>query len=371
MASIYNSGMDNARRTHENAVKRMERWTLSEQFKTETATALETSLSLMDNSFASFTEEHQKLVVTLRDPGEFQLEDKFFGHLQELYRLAVIRFRSQLDHLVREQALRANRTRDTRENVAEQTIEPNAQLTEQQRQRERERKQRQQQQYERAQRHPRTVQLNDAVIYEQCNREWINQLPAENPETDLESERRRIKKELEKLDRKQKKLDERAQQVTPVNHRKRNRSPVAQFRISSSSAQKPQRGISHPSSSVGSANTQRLTENRRNVNLYREQDDGVRSVVIEAEPADLRNRIDSMPMRRCHFCGENHKMYKCKRFLNLRRGEREQHVAGLKLCKNCFMPLVDGRHRCRFGRCDNCGIGQFHNSLLCPARYPE
>lgn len=140
---MYEPGMENARRTHENAVKRIERWTMSERFKIATTPELETSQTMLENSFLHFTVEHQKLVVKLRDPEKYKLEDAFYSSVEELYRRAIIRYRSQLDQIVREQALRSI-ARRTREVVTARTTAPKEQLTdEKQQQKEREQRRRQ------------------------------------------------------------------------------------------------------------------------------------------------------------------------------------------------------------------------------------
>lgn len=379
---MYNVGMDNARRTHENAVKRMNQWTLSDKFKTATMPELETNLSFMDKSFTSFTEEHQKLVVTLRDPEKYKLEDEFYSNVHEVYRLAVIRFRSQMDHVVRERALRSM-ARRTRESAHEKVNQPIRQLTEQQQQ---------QRQYEREQRRQRIVQLNDAAIHEVRTRDWINSLPAgtevdeimnrspvDLEEAEMERKRHQINKQLAELDRE---IEERKKRLPATHSRERSRSPAVQFNVSIPLTNQIAQGErQRPSLPTVSANIHRQMErvNAHYRSTSRAQDgvstsqnfNQVRSVVVSPQQVDLRNRIGSMPQRSCHFCLENHKMYQCPRFNQLKRAEREQHVEALKLCKNCFMPLEDGRHRCRFGRCENCGIGKFHNSLLCPVRHPD
>lgn len=380
---MYPPGADNIRRMHENAIRRMERMTQSDKFKEMDGRTLNVNLEMLKKSFNDFSAEHQKLITTLRDPSKFNLEDQFHTTIQECYTESIIRFEIQKEKMEREESLRsmARRTRDGAKVAPPQTKE--RELTpKQQQQKEHEREQRRRQQYEHEQRQQRIVQMNDSIIHKQRTKEWVNRLSINNDHTDLELERQRINQELEVLDRQQMELDERANQLKLENRRERSRSPV-QFHVNiPSSMQVRSNELNQQSSSTSSAKNRQLTGNFRNIHLSRDSVDGantshhsdvdnVHSAVVTQHSSDLRNKIERSHGVKCHFCGENHKMYRCQRFLNLKRNEREQHVSVLKLCKNCFMPLEDGRHRCRFGRCENCGVGKFHNSLLCPMRYPE
>lgn len=381
MASLYPPGVENPRRTHENAIKRMERFTQLDKFNQLSVIELETHLTMFDKSFTDFTVEHEKLIVKLRDPKNFTLEDNYYVAIQEIYRSSVIKFRKQMDKVERENLLRSMASR-ARKSARVQTMvsgelkttKPTEPSTNQQQQQHR------QTEYEREQRRQRTVQLNDAVIHERRTREWIERLPNEE-EAKLERKRHQINMQLAELDRKQRELDERAQRIKSPNQKERSRSPAVQFHVEVPSTS---RALEIKHFSGDSANIRRPIgrNDMRHWLNYRDSGDGastsqhenfgnIRSAVVSTNSSNVRNQIGAKRIWNCHFCNGPHKMYQCERFLNLNRGEREQHVTVLKLCKNCFMPSEDGRHRCRFGRCDNCGIGQFHNSLLCPVRYPR
>lgn len=182
--------MDNARRTHENAVKRMERLTLSERFQKMETTELETTLSLLEKSFGDFTEQHQLLVVKLRDPAKYKLEDELYSHVQELYRRSVIRIRSKMDEVLRERALRSM-ARRSRENATEKVTEPKERSVD---------PQQQQRSYELKQRHQREVQRRDAIIHSHRTREWVNHLQESDNEEALERERVHINQQLAELE---------------------------------------------------------------------------------------------------------------------------------------------------------------------------
>lgn len=374
MASLYPPGVDNPRRTHENAIKRMERFTQSDKFNQLNSIELEAHLTMFDKSFADFTSEHEKLIVKLSVPANFKLEDEFYATIQELYRSSVIKFRKQMDKVERESLLRSM-ARRSRDGARVRTVISGEQQVNLQQPIEQEMQQ-QQRDYEREQRQQHAVQMRDAAIHEQRTRQWIQRLPVDDEETKLERKRHRINQQLAEIERKQNELNERARRLEPVRNRDRSRSPRVNFQVNiPSTSRMPIFESNHPSIMSAGANNRCLTERLGDVRLGCEPNDGdvgnVRSTVVAPRSFDLRNRIGTTRALCCNFCCENHKMFECPRFKQLKRAEREQHVQMLKLCKNCFMPLEDGRHRCRFGRCENCGFGVFHNSLLCPIRHPD
>lgn len=69
----------------------------------------------------------------------------------------------------------------------------------------------------------------------------------------------------------------------------------------------------------------------------------------------------------CFNCNGQHAISKCQLFDELRPAERREGVIQLKLCQNCFSPMVNKygrRHICRSGMCRRCRKA-FHNSKLC------
>ena len=82
----------------------------------------------------------------------------------------------------------------------------------------------------------------------------------------------------------------------------------------------------------------------------------------------IRKNINNRANRiNCNNCGGNHQMHRCLGFRKMTVKERRERVRQLKLCANCFMHIgcERDRHRCRFGPCQRCEKGEFHNSLLC------
>lgn len=276
-----------------------------------------------------------------------------------------------MDEVLREQALRSM-ARRSRENATEKANEPKERSVD---------PQQQQRSYELKQRHQREVQRRDAIIHSHRTREWVNHLQESDNEEALERERVHINQQLAELDRQQNELNERANLLPPMRHRDQSRSPFNSLSMNAPSTNRmADRERHHETVSGSSANVNRSINDVHNrlgnrnqlsrASTSRSEDFGnMRSVAVLPRQSNVHDRIGTLSNCRCHFCGGNHKMLKCDRFLSLRRSEREQHVEMLQLCKNCFMPLE--RHRCRFGRCENCGVGKFHNSLLCPMRYPD
>lgn len=66
---------------------------------------------------------------------------------------------------------------------------------------------------------------------------------------------------------------------------------------------------------------------------------------------------------KCKMCKENHRLYRCKKFLKLNLQNRRKVVKDNELCNNCLKPGHFGKD-CYADACKRCNIK--HNSAICP-----
>lgn len=341
MATNYAPGAENVRRTHMNAIERVERFTLSDRFKTLDAIDLDARMELFKESFANFTEAHQKLVANVNDASKFGAEDALFGQIESKYQATIIRFRNQMDKVERDKLLESM-ARSTREKFK------GLKLNERNEQSETRQQQQQRINYESELRHQRIVHQNDMVMQQQRTRTWVNDTEQSqlSKKDDMEWTKRQLEQRYNDLEHRHRALSEQLKNLTRrqqeneqhrVNQRERSRSPQRR------------------------SDPWAIVRNERQPQVVQ-----INSTIHRTPDYDLRNVLGRIKNRECHFCRGNHLMPKCPRFLELNVAEREQHVHVLSLCGNCFMPTEGGRHRCQFGNCWNCGPDYYHNSLLCP-----
>lgn len=74
--------------------------------------------------------------------------------------------------------------------------------------------------------------------------------------------------------------------------------------------------------------------------------------------------VQSKPELRCYHCGEEHPVFKCKKFMALSIASRKELVERWKLCSNC-LSAKHSVERCQAGACRRCGNKEKHNSILC------
>lgn len=65
----------------------------------------------------------------------------------------------------------------------------------------------------------------------------------------------------------------------------------------------------------------------------------------------------------CKMCKENHRLYRCKKFLKLNLQNRRKVVKENELCNNCLKPGHFGKD-CYADACKRCNVK--HNSAICP-----